>query len=66
MSNYARQEELDDFKSRVCSMQMRCRSCICKDCPRDCEECDERGIQAGTPGCLHEGDGRYRKEGGTQ
>lgn len=62
MSNYARQEKLDDFKSGLCSMQMRCGSCICKDCPRDCEECDEREIQAGTPWCLFKADGKYRKE----
>ena len=63
MSNSARLEELDDFKSRLCDMQMRCRGCICKDCPRDCKECEERGIEARSPQCLCEGD-NYRKEGG--
>ena len=62
MSNYARQEKLDDFKSGLCSMQMECGHCICEDCPRDCAECEERGVQPNDSACLHEGDGKYRKE----
>lgn len=68
MSNYARQEKLDDFKSGLCDFRMQCGMCICEVCPRDCEDCRVgRGIEPQESGCLYEGFGRdgqnrYRKE----
>lgn len=63
MSADRRWQKLEEYKYSLCSgMGMECGRCICEDCPRDCEECEERGVQAKDAFCLYEGDGKYRKE----
>lgn len=65
MSNCTRQARLDEAieaaKEQI-GCRMRCGTCICESCPRDCDECEKRGVTPRGKDCLYEGYGSYRKE----
>lgn len=51
MSNLIRNAKLEEFKESLCSFDMNCGMCVCRECPRDCSECTE--IEVGDPECLY-------------
>lgn len=61
MISNERIESIEQYKFEVCpQMGMQCTRCICADCPRDCKECENSGVEYGSDKCLYNGR-RYSK-----
>ena len=53
MSNLKRNQKLVEFKASLCPiMDMACGMCVCKECPKDCSDCSNDGIEVGDADCL--------------
>ena len=49
-------KSIEEYKYTVCpQMGMACQRCICADCPRDCKECEQSGVEPHSKQCLFNG-----------
>jgi hypothetical protein len=61
MISEERIKAIEEYKFEVCpQMGMNCQRCICADCPRDCKECEQSGVEGYSEQCIYIGNGRYR------
>lgn len=61
MISEERIKAIEEYKYDVCpQMGMNCLRCICADCPRDCKECEQSGVECSSEKCLSNGKGGFR------
>lgn len=60
MISAERIKSIENYKFEVCpQMGMNCQRCICADCPRDCKECEQSGVEGYSEQCIYIGNERY-------
>ena len=53
--NYAARNALELFRDGLCEDHMRCGTCVCNECPRDCTICRVvYGIAPRSTDCLYD------------